>query len=57
MQKSEWVKAATELLRPHIGPGSEAYADSLYGTYVEESDPDCAPADAVQEDMSYWDAE
>ncbi len=56
--KEAWIEAATEHLRPYMPACTQAsirdYADSLYQNYVVEDDPDCTPAAAVEEDITYW---
>jgi hypothetical protein len=54
MSKEAWIDAATERLLPYMPDGTRDYADSLYQTYVVEDDPNCTPADAVDEDITYW---
>lgn len=56
--KEAWIDEAAERLKPYMAAGTPAsirdYADSLYQTYVVEDDPDCTPAAAVDEDITYW---
>lgn len=52
--KKTWIDEAAERLRPYMPDGAREYAAGLYQTYVVEDDPDCTPADAVEEDITYW---
>ncbi len=52
--KEAWIEAATERLLPYMPDGAREYAAGLYQTYVVEDDPDCTPAAAVDEDITYW---
>lgn len=63
MNKSKWVESAVHYMRSLTGPWENEdnlkdYCESLYESYVEDmSDSPCSPKDAVDEDMTYWDAE
>lgn len=55
MSKEAWIDAAAELLLPHGLTDTRGYAESLYETFVIDfGDPDCTPAEAVDEDISNW---
>jgi len=53
--KEVWICAATARLLPFMPDGTREYAESLYQTFVIDfDDPDCTPAEAVDEDLSNW---
>jgi hypothetical protein len=56
MTKEEWISAAEAKLEPYMKDASREYAESLYETYVVEDDPEWSPEDAVNEDISCWNA-
>lgn len=63
MKMSEWVDEACWYMIRLTGPWEDKqhlrdYCESLYETYVEEmGDDPFSPKGAVDEDMTYWDAE
>jgi len=63
MKKSEWLVEACEYMIKLTGDWEihgnlVDYCESLYETYVEEmGDDPFSPEGAVDEDMTYWDAE
>ena len=55
MRKFWWVLRAYLHMRDRCGWARWDMCASLYETYVtEDPESDWAPADAVDEDMSYW---
>lgn len=56
-QKEAWIKEAEAIMRQYLPNDARGYAESLYESFVVESDSEMTPAEAVAEDMTYWDAD
>lgn len=58
MTRQEWVEEALRVLIEKTGPWENGlerqFAEGLYDTYVEDSDEDYDPEDAVLEELTYW---